>query len=167
MINLYEVLGIAPQATAQHIKSAYWRLAREHHPDLQGNDLVRSARFQQIQSAYEVLIDAKRRAVYDEQRRLWMVGQGAMECSACGAANRVATQGSSASLARCARCKTPLSRPVRSPSKLTEQFYALWNEVGEEMSALAADGVRAGFAYLRHRYGIARGHKTHPPRNRK
>ncbi len=133
MTNLYAVLNVSPQATLDQIKSAYRRLARAYHPDLQGNDPGHNARFQQIQAAYEVLKDSAQRKAYDEKHHLEMAQQAA----------------------------------GRGSNSFAEQFETLWNEVGEEMAALAADGVRAGFACLRQRYGMARWRKPHSSRTSK
>lgn len=46
----YDTLGLSPSATAAHIKTAYRRLARDHHPDKGGSD----AAFARLQKAYEV-----------------------------------------------------------------------------------------------------------------
>jgi DnaJ-class molecular chaperone len=61
----YETLGVANSATPEEIKSAYRKLAKQHHPDL-GGDVTR---FQQISEAYETLADADKRAHYDHQLR--------------------------------------------------------------------------------------------------
>ena len=60
--DLYEVLGVAKDATDVEIKKAYRKLAVKHHPDKGGNE----GDFQKISHAYEVLSDAKLRAVYDQ-----------------------------------------------------------------------------------------------------
>jgi curved DNA-binding protein len=61
----YATLGVADAATPEEIKSAYRKLAKQHHPDL-GGDVTR---FQQISEAYETLADADKRAHYDHQLR--------------------------------------------------------------------------------------------------
>jgi curved DNA-binding protein len=57
----YATLGVADTATPDEIKSAYRKLAKQHHPDL-GGDVTK---FQQISEAYEILADADKRAHYD------------------------------------------------------------------------------------------------------
>ena len=62
MTNLYDTLGVPKNATAEEIKKAYRKLAREHHPDASGGD---EARFKEIQGAYDVLSDPEKRKAYD------------------------------------------------------------------------------------------------------
>jgi molecular chaperone DnaJ len=62
MTNLYDTLGVAKNASADEIKKAYRKLAREHHPDASGGD---EARFKEIQGAYDVLSDEEKRKAYD------------------------------------------------------------------------------------------------------
>jgi curved DNA-binding protein CbpA len=62
MTNLYDTLGVAKNASAEEIKKAYRKLAREHHPDASGGD---EARFKEIQGAYDVLSDDEKRKAYD------------------------------------------------------------------------------------------------------
>lgn len=62
--DLYEVLGVSRDASAEDIKKAYRRLAREHHPDVNG-DPAAEERFKQITGAYEILSDPEKRARYD------------------------------------------------------------------------------------------------------
>src|SRR6266571_4317882 len=62
--NLYGVLGVAPDATDDEIRSAYRRLARELHPDVNG-DPGAERRFKEVTAAYETLSDPGRRQRYD------------------------------------------------------------------------------------------------------
>jgi molecular chaperone DnaJ len=66
--NLYDLLGIAPNADPQEVRRAYRALARHLHPDL--NQAPDAAdRFTQVTHAYTVLNDPARRRLYDEGRR--------------------------------------------------------------------------------------------------
>lgn len=62
--NYYDVLGISKDATSEDIKKAYRRLARQLHPDV-NPDPDTHERFKEVTNAYEVLIDPKKREVYD------------------------------------------------------------------------------------------------------
>jgi molecular chaperone DnaJ len=62
MATLYDTLGVPKNASADEIKKAYRKLAREHHPDASGGD---EARFKELQGAYDVLSDPEKRQQYD------------------------------------------------------------------------------------------------------
>lgn len=62
MKNLYDVLAIAKDATAEQIKKAYRKLAMKHHPDKGGDEL----QFKELSKAYSVLSDEDKRKRYDE-----------------------------------------------------------------------------------------------------
>ena len=64
--DYYQVLGVAKGAALADIKKAYRKLARKYHPDLNPGDKSAEARFKEIQEAYAVLNDAKKRAHYDQ-----------------------------------------------------------------------------------------------------
>ena len=73
--DLYEVLGIKRDAPEAEIKKAYRKLAMEVHPDRNPGDKQSEARFKEINSAYEVLKDTKKRAIYDRHGHAGL-GQG-------------------------------------------------------------------------------------------
>ncbi|PFH53100.1 hypothetical protein AMATHDRAFT_79253 [Amanita thiersii Skay4041] len=63
--ELYDLLGIGPNATEADIKKAYRKKAKEHHPDKNINDPDASQKFQEMLAAYEILSDPQSREVYD------------------------------------------------------------------------------------------------------
>jgi len=63
--DYYETLGVKRNASAEEIRKAYRRLARKYHPDLNPGDKAAEERFKQIQEAYDVLSDARKREMYD------------------------------------------------------------------------------------------------------
>jgi curved DNA-binding protein CbpA len=67
MVNYYKVLKVSPKASNAEIKSAYRRLARKLHPDINGNSKNGSHDFADIAKAYEILGNPKQRADYDQQ----------------------------------------------------------------------------------------------------
>ena len=62
--DLYNLLGVSPDASPEAIHSAYRRLARRYHPDLNAGAGT-GARFKEVSRAYEVLSDPEQRASYD------------------------------------------------------------------------------------------------------
>jgi len=62
--DYYDVLGVRRDASAEEIRRAYRRLARQYHPDV-NKDPEAEERFKEINEAYEVLSDEQRRAAYD------------------------------------------------------------------------------------------------------
>lgn len=62
--DYYEILGIPRGASAEDIKKAYRRLARQHHPDVNQDDGAEEA-FKKLSEAYEVLSDPQKRQIYD------------------------------------------------------------------------------------------------------
>jgi molecular chaperone DnaJ len=75
--DYYEVLGVSRDASDQELKSAYRKMAREHHPDLNPGDHAAEERFKEASEAYQVLSDADKRAAYDRYGHAGLNGQGA------------------------------------------------------------------------------------------
>lgn len=66
MRNPYEVLSVAPTATAAEIQSAYRKLAKKLHPDLNPGDKAAEENFKEVAGAYDLLGDAEKRKRFDE-----------------------------------------------------------------------------------------------------
>jgi|LSQX01.3.fsa_nt_gb molecular chaperone DnaJ len=64
MSDYYELLGVSRDASAEQIKKAYRRMAMKYHPDVATEDGA-DAKFKEIQEAYEVLSDERKRSIYD------------------------------------------------------------------------------------------------------
>lgn len=67
-VDYYKALGVGEKATADEIKRAYRKLAKECHPDSTGGDKAKESRFKDISNAYDVLGEPKKRALYDQIR---------------------------------------------------------------------------------------------------
>jgi curved DNA-binding protein CbpA len=67
MVNYYKVLKVSPKASNTEIKSAYRRLARKLHPDINNDPDNTSAEFTKITAAYNILGNPQERANYDKQ----------------------------------------------------------------------------------------------------
>lgn len=63
--DYYKVLGVGRNASQEEIKKAYRDLARKYHPDLNPDDKTAKQKFQEVQSAYDVLSDQQKRELYD------------------------------------------------------------------------------------------------------
>src|SRR5438034_11339668 len=70
-IDYYKILGVDKNASADDIKKAYRKLARQHHPDLNPNDKEAHKKFQQTNEANEVLSDPEKRKKYDQNGKDW------------------------------------------------------------------------------------------------
>src|ERR1700742_3835621 len=65
MRDPYEVLGVSKGASEAEVKKAFRTLAKKHHPDTSKGDEKSKQRFQEINTAYEIVGDKEKRAKYD------------------------------------------------------------------------------------------------------
>lgn len=65
VINYYEILGVRSDATPEEIKKEFRSLARKYHPDMNPGDETSEEKFKQINEAYDILSDEKKRQTYD------------------------------------------------------------------------------------------------------
>jgi len=63
--DLYKILGVTEKADQDALKKAYRQLAKEYHPDVTGGDKKKTERFKEVNEAYAVLGDEKKRREYD------------------------------------------------------------------------------------------------------
>jgi molecular chaperone DnaJ len=64
--DYYETLGLDRKASADDVRKSYRKLARKYHPDLNPGDKSAEERFKNVQEAYDILSDPKKRQMYDQ-----------------------------------------------------------------------------------------------------
>ncbi len=69
--DFYQLLGVKREANEKEIRSAYRKLARKHHPDVNPGDKASETKFKEINNAYEVLSDTEKRRKYDKYGDKW------------------------------------------------------------------------------------------------
>ena len=80
--DYYKTLGVDKKATAEEIKKAYRKLARQYHPDRNPDDKQAEARFKEISQAHDVLGDPEKRRQYDSGTGPFTAGAGPTAASA-------------------------------------------------------------------------------------
>ena len=69
--DYYQILGVPRGSDEKEIKSAYRKLARKYHPDVNPNDKSAEAKFKEVSEAYDVLSDPEKRKLYDQYGANW------------------------------------------------------------------------------------------------
>lgn len=69
--DYYQLLGVNRNSDEKEIKSAYRKLARKYHPDVNPNDKAAEAKFKEISEAYDVVGDPEKRKLYDQYGEHW------------------------------------------------------------------------------------------------
>jgi molecular chaperone DnaJ len=73
--DYYSILGVSRTSTDKEIKSAYRKLARQYHPDVNPGNKAAEERFKEINQAFEVLSDTDKRKKYDQYGENWQYGE--------------------------------------------------------------------------------------------
>lgn len=64
--DYYDILGVSRNASADEIRKAHRKLARQYHPDMNKNNASSTEKFKEVQEAYDVLSDAEKKKSYDQ-----------------------------------------------------------------------------------------------------
>src|SRR5438105_892963 len=164
--DYYEVLGVPRTATQKEIASAFRKLARKHHPDLNAGDKQAEARFKELSEAHEVLSDTKKRGLYDEFGENWASAQAAGVQP--GASRGPGGCRPASRKARCSECPAcaPRSRSRQTPSSparaKTERTSASWCRSRSTSHCAAAKFQRRRSRAARSSSRFPRRHRTRP-----
>ena len=91
--DYYDILGVSRSASADEIKRAYRKLAKQHHPDRNPGNPEAETKFKEVQGAYSVLSNTQKRAEYDQFGRAgvgdWQQRQGGQRVYSWGGGSQI------------------------------------------------------------------------------
>ncbi len=170
--DYYETLGVPRKAAAEEIRKAYRKLARKYHPDLNPGDKSAEERFKNVQEAYDILSDAKKRQMYDQfgfYSENGYPGAGRQARRAAPAARRHPNMDFSGFdfsdfVVRRAPAAEPAPEAAPAPAGGTGGFRDIFSPVlrrtgGEAARSRAGKGRRPR---IRPEYRFLAGHQRHP-----
>lgn len=120
--NYYELLGVSREASLQEIKSAYRRLARQHHPDVKANSGVTDEHFKRINEAYQTLSNPTKRQFYDLQLGPKGPPPGAGQHQRTGKATTPPPKSEPSQQTKAQSSPPPAAKPVSSTQETIEQL---------------------------------------------
>jgi len=130
-INYYEILGISANADLGMIKSAYRRLVRKYHPDLNPDNKESCEKFKQVAEAYETLSNSFRREVYDK-----MHGYGERKSTN--------TFNSEAAKTYSERKPSPYRKTYKTPNEPKNAFGEIFNDILDSFKRPSKKSSAAG-----------------------
>ena len=122
--DYYEILGIGRDADDGQVKSAYRKLALQHHPDRNPENPEAEEKFKEAAEAYSVLSDAQKRAAYDRYGHAGLQGSGAGFDPARFPISAISWAISSAS-AICSAAEAGAAAPARSGARICATIWKL------------------------------------------
>ena len=139
-MDYYSVLGIGKTASTEEVKKAYKKLAKAWHPDKnRNNSLLATQRFQNILSAYQVLVDENKRTKYDRERREAAARKAEEEAAAARkAAKEAAARRYAEEVAAAARRAARQAAEEKAAKKAAEKAAAARRERREASARMAA-----------------------------
>ncbi len=154
MNNFYLRLDVSMSVSPDELKKAYWRLARELHPDTQSGDRTR---FEELHEAYRILADPTLRKDYDAKRAEWVKRIGAILCIQCGSANVITRRPQPHERIVCAHCSAPLPLDLNAvislqKARLVAEAARVVDNVGVELAEAAAGVIKVQINKLRKRW---------------
>lgn len=135
MTNHYVTLGVGFAATAEQVRTAYRRKARDAHPDRQGDPAL----FRRLRVAYDVLGSPSTRTAYDREFAAYLAEHGAVLCAACGEGNVVPPE----AVFCCDTCGAELPKRARTAADRAAQVRDRLRDRAEKLSDAAGDRLAA------------------------